>query len=64
MANDYLGHFVGVADQQRAVFASLSVEPRAGDGRLSALLADIRDGASVAGKEVISGLSSRGRAEA
>lgn len=59
MSNDLLYHFVGVANQQRAVRASLSVETRTRDGRPSALLPDIGDGAGVAGKEVIGGVLRR-----
>src|SRR6266567_3267968 len=53
MADDLLYHFVGVADQQRALWTSLRVEPRACDGGPSALLPNIGDGAGVSGKEVV-----------
>src|SRR6267378_5185632 len=61
MSHDLLHHFVGVANQQRAVRTSLGVETRTGDGRPSALLRDAGDGTGVAGKEGVSGLLCSGR---
>src|ERR1700681_2391286 len=61
MSNDLLGDFVGAANQQRAVWTSLSVETRARDGRPSALLPDVGEGTGVPGKELIGRFLRRGR---
>src|SRR5713226_2921864 len=61
MSKNLLYHFVRAANKKRSMWASLSVETRAGDCRPSALLPDVCDGTGVAGKEVISRLLGRRR---
>src|SRR5207302_1454210 len=55
MSNDLLDHFVGVANQQRALGTPLGVETRAADRGPSALPRDTAHRTSVAGEEVIGG---------
>jgi hypothetical protein len=56
MPQDFVGHFVRVADQQRAVGTALCVNTRAGHGRPAAFLADIGHRLSVAGEKRIGSL--------
>src|SRR5437667_4351954 len=59
MSNDLLHDFVRTTNQQRAVWTTLRVEPRARDGRPAALLRDTRYGTGVPGKERIGGFLRR-----
>ena len=59
MPNDFLDNFVGTANQQCSLRAKLCIESRAGGSRPSALLGNRRDGAGIAGKEIIGRLLGR-----
>ena len=61
MPDDLLYHFVGAANQQRALRASLCIEPGTRDGRPSALLPHISECLGVPRKEVIRCLLRRRR---
>jgi len=53
---DFFRHFLGIADEQRAVLAALGVEVRAIDGRPVALPADFGESFEIAREEFINGL--------
>src|ERR1700737_5561990 len=61
VSNDLLCDFLRIANQQRTLRTSLSVEISASDGTPAALFPNVSERASVARKEIISGLLRRRR---